>query len=54
MTLPKEPPRAPVDRSEADDEKPPNRRRALHFDARDVLAGRLDDATVSQAVEARR
>ena len=24
------------------------------FDARDVLAGRLDDATVSQAVEARR
>jgi len=54
MTQSNESPRAPSDRSEAGDEKPPNRRRAPRFDARDVLAGRLDDTTVSQAVEGRR
>ena len=29
------------------------RREALGYDARDVLAGRIDDATVRQAVEVR-
>ena len=35
-------------------QKSGDRRAASHFDARDVLAGRIGDATVRQAVEGRR
>ncbi|WP_158294477.1 hypothetical protein [Halorubrum sp. GN11GM_10-3_MGM] len=54
MTPSKDSPRAPTGESTASDEKAPERRPAPHFDARDVLAGRTDAATVRQAVENRR
>jgi hypothetical protein len=54
MTPTKDSPRAPSDRSSASDEKAPNRRGSGGFDARDVLAGRLDDVRLSQAAGERR
>ena len=54
MSQSNDPPRAPFDASPASNEKPPNRRGRGGFDARDVLAGRLDDVRLSQAAEGRR
>ncbi|WP_158298368.1 hypothetical protein [Halorubrum sp. SD626R] len=54
MSRSKEPTHAPSGSSKPSDENPPDRRAGTHFDARDVLAGRLDGATVAQAVEGQR
>jgi len=54
MSRSKERTPAPSDALTARDEKPPNSRGRGGFDARDVLAGRLNDATVAQAAEGRR
>jgi len=54
MTPSKDSPRVPSEDTASGNEKPPNRRASAGFDARDVLAGRVDDTTVSQAVEGRR
>lgn len=47
-------PSSPESPNETVDQKSGDRRAASHFDARHVLADRLGDATVEQAVEGRR
>jgi len=47
-------PSSPESTEETAGQKSGDRRAASHFDARDVLAGRLDAGTVRQAVEGRR
>ncbi|QKY16390.1 hypothetical protein [Halorubrum sp. CBA1229] len=47
-------PSSPGQNEESAGQKSGDRRAASHFDARDVLAGRVDGATVRQAVEGRR
>lgn len=47
-------PSSPESTNERADQKSGDRRAETHFDARDVLAGRLGAGTVRQAVEGRR
>jgi len=54
MSRSKERTTAPSDASPASDEKAPERRGSGGFDARDALAGRLDDATVAEVAGERR
>ncbi len=46
-------PSSPESINDTAGQKSGDRRARTHFDARDVLAGRLDGATVAQAVEDR-
>ena len=54
MSRTKQIPTRPDSNEESVEQKDGDRRAASHFDARDVLAGRIGDATVRQAVEGRR
>ena len=54
MSQSNEIPSSPESNEETAEQKRGDRRAASHFDARNVLAGRLGDATVRQAVEGRR
>ena len=54
MSQSNEIPSSPESTNESAGQKSGDRRAASHFDARNVLAGRLGDATVRQAVEGRR